>query len=167
MADLLSLPPTFMDYTVQYGALNPLPIPMSQITGYQSFVNNAVMDALFITSSADVVVGISGSNAPGSGASGPGPEISDLPAGDYFVIAGADMATAFGSQCTLTVSPATLITLGGGLTIQSTAKATAWTNSTDGTNLTSTLAVGMNGGSSNEAYEVVNAWMIALKFAGS
>lgn len=36
LGDLLSLPQEFLNYIVQYGALNPLPIPLSQITGFST-----------------------------------------------------------------------------------------------------------------------------------
>ena len=38
LTDFLGLPQSFLDYTVQYAALNPLPIPISQITGWSNVV---------------------------------------------------------------------------------------------------------------------------------
>lgn len=46
--DTINLPPEFMNYTVQYAAINPLPIPLSQITGFGNFVNNAITTAALL-----------------------------------------------------------------------------------------------------------------------
>lgn len=40
LQDLLNLPPDFMNYTVQYAAVNPLSIPISQVTGFMQFTAN-------------------------------------------------------------------------------------------------------------------------------
>lgn len=59
LGDLLGLPQELLDYINQYIALNPLPIPLSQVTGYQNYV-------------ASVAAAPSGTLVPYAGASAPG-----------------------------------------------------------------------------------------------
>jgi len=133
---------------------NPPATLLENVLGFSQFTAKAVTAA-----------GISGSNAPGVGASAAGPEIDGLDTGTYLVIATCDMQSGFGAPTTFTLSPVSLTVYGGGAQVHSLSKATVWKTTTQGQNITSTVAVGANGGSSDEAYVVGPATIIALKFA--
>lgn len=84
LSDLLNLPPQFMDYTVQYAALNPLPIPVSQLTGYSSQVpQSATPIETTETTTSDSYVDLSTA----------GPQLTNLPDGHYTVVYGACAST--------------------------------------------------------------------------
>ena len=79
LTDTLNLPQPFVDYMVQYQALNGLSIPVSQLTGFAAFTTN---------SAAEVGAGSFESTASGTYTDLPsvGPTLTNLTNGYYVVI---------------------------------------------------------------------------------
>jgi hypothetical protein len=151
LSNPMDLPPVFWEYMVQKWLAEAPVLPISQVFGFSQF-----------TAQADSGQSLSQTFGGGGGsASAAGPGVSNLAAGKYVVVAGADMSTQFGNgTATLTVSPGGLVVTGNAASVASVAKATTLSLSTAGS-ITSTLAISA---SSAITCTIQGAWLIALRY---
>lgn len=152
LTDLLGLPPAFMDYTVQYNALNGLPIPVSQLTGFSQFtVNSATVVTLESTTSLTY-----------TDLATPGPTLSGLAAGHYVILVGAVARDAGGNGAF--IAPSTGADAEGGET-QSTGFSSiigVSVHSFSSSSSSVSAKYRTNGGTS---CSFLNRWILALKYA--
>jgi len=96
--DLMLLPETFMDYTVQYAAMNPLSIPVSQLTGFSQFT---VLVGNYVNNQEST------SSSTYTDLTTVGPTLSAVPDGHYIIAFGCEafISTAgYGARMSIQVN---------------------------------------------------------------
>ncbi len=98
LTDPLGLPQTFMDYTVQYAAMNPLPIPITQVTGFTQFT---VQPVAAVNTQENTL------SATYTDLATVGPVLTGIPDGKYLILFGCNIiafTTNFGSYASVKVN---------------------------------------------------------------